>query len=273
MGELAIHSPGDQAGNEETGNRGRGEEGGGQCLRDFSTNLRLSSVSIIAANCESARIVAVKFTPETRLRRGATSCCALPARFCRIPLATDKFILHSRRRRDRQSFWIADQPLAFSRFFPFVALSARARARATCLLDPPPPRPLKNLLIFSLDIPYFSLHHLDVLALGEPILRAYSMTIDRHAHRSSIPAILRESSSFKQTFTHSLFLSLDLSTLISRFFDSRRHSFPRESEIHNTWSFLQRDPPHRRTRVGLVDFLFLLLLLLFLSAFTLSPCT
>lgn len=132
-------------------------------------------------------------------------CALLPARFCRIPLATDKFILHSRRRRDRQPFSIVDQPLAFSRSsfsLPPPPSASRLSVSFCCLL-PLTPR-FSSLFLIS----FFSTS--TSLRSKNRRSRAYSMAIDRDAHRSSNPAALRETFSFKQTFTHSLAISIFL---------------------------------------------------------------
>lgn len=133
----------------------------------------------------------------------------LPARFCRIPLATDKFILHSRRRRDRQPFSIVDQPLAFSRSSFSLPLPPASRLSVSfCCLLPLTPR-FSSLFLIS----FFSTS--TSLRSKNRRSRAYSMAIDRDAHRSSNPAALRESFSFKQTFTHSL-ATLSFSSALSR---------------------------------------------------------
>lgn len=82
------------------------------------TNLQLNSAASIAANCESARIIALNLNRkcDCGVPRGARA--TLPPRFCRIPLRdADKFILHSRRRRaDHEPPSIAVDQLAFFSF-------------------------------------------------------------------------------------------------------------------------------------------------------------
>lgn len=188
-------------------------------------------------------------------------CALLPAPFCRIPLATDKFILHSRRRRDRQPFSIVDQPLAFSRSSFSASPASRLYASRFCCLS-------TNSSLLHV-IPYFFLFYLDVLAprRTDVLVRTQWLSIATHIVHlipRRPPRVILIQANF---YSLSLSLSLSFSSALSRlgftfrFFLSMAFLLARGVQQHLPSLRLRlrvsREPPHRRARIRLTKFFLL----------------